>query len=62
MSDPYIRPEALEAIFKSVWTNPKTAIKGDALDLSAKFMDLFIKEAIERAKAKRAESSDAHKP
>ncbi|KAJ2239290.1 hypothetical protein GGH98_006278, partial [Coemansia sp. RSA 454] len=37
-------------------------LKGDALDLSAKFMDLFIKEAIERAKAKRAESSDAHKP
>ncbi|KAJ2497539.1 hypothetical protein GGH96_005032 [Coemansia sp. RSA 1972] len=37
-------------------------IKGDALELSAKFMDLFIKEAIERAKAKRAESSDAHKP
>ncbi|KAJ2152720.1 hypothetical protein IW139_000870 [Coemansia sp. RSA 353] len=46
MSDPYIRP----------------VFKGDALDLSAKFMDLFIKEAIERAKAKRAESSDAHKP
>ncbi|KAJ2795176.1 hypothetical protein H4R21_005217 [Coemansia helicoidea] len=59
MSEPKIRTEALEAIFKSVWKKPGTAIKGDALELSAELLLLFAKEAIERAKAKHAESGRA---
>ncbi|KAJ2901252.1 hypothetical protein GGI21_004718 [Coemansia aciculifera] len=56
MDDIKIKPEAVEAIFKRVWSKPNMAIRGDALELSAEFLLLFAKEAIERAKSKRAGS------
>ncbi|ORX74813.1 hypothetical protein DL89DRAFT_290287 [Linderina pennispora] len=51
-----VKPEALEAVFKKAWAHDNTGIKPDALALSSEFMTLFIKEALERAKAKHRES------
>ncbi|KAJ2613873.1 hypothetical protein H4S08_001995 [Coemansia sp. RSA 1365] len=53
---PHIAEEALEAIFKKCWEKPNTAIRPDALELSAEFLMLFAKEAIDRAKARRTKS------
>ncbi|KAJ2376639.1 hypothetical protein IW150_001857 [Coemansia sp. RSA 2607] len=55
VSEVKLKHEAVEAIFKSVWKKPNTSIKGDALEMSAEFLLLFAKEAIERAKASRAD-------
>ncbi|KAJ1789154.1 hypothetical protein LPJ59_005398 [Coemansia sp. RSA 2399] len=56
MSETKIKPETVEAIFKRVWERSNTSIRGDALELSADFLLLFAKEALDRAKTKRAES------
>ncbi|KAJ1940444.1 hypothetical protein GGF37_003975 [Kickxella alabastrina] len=56
MDEIKLKPEAIKAIFKTAWKRPNTDIKGDALELSAEFLLMFAKEAIDRTKASRVES------
>ncbi|KAF9436336.1 hypothetical protein BGZ76_004263 [Entomortierella beljakovae] len=55
---PTFRPETLQAIFKTVWTDPGTKSQKDALQLSAEYLRLFTIEALHRTAAYQREQED----
>lgn len=50
---PQINPKLLTGIFHHFFKNEKTRISKDADALMAKYMDLFVREAIARGKLER---------
>lgn len=50
---PQIHPKLLTALFHHFFKNEKTRISKDADALMAKYMDLFVREAIARGKLER---------
>ncbi|KAJ5642423.1 hypothetical protein N7490_006423 [Penicillium lividum] len=53
MGTPQIHPKLLTALFHHFFKNDKTRISKDADALMAKYMDLFVREAIARGKLER---------
>lgn len=58
-SDPKIPPKLLTRLLHHHFQNEKTKLAKDANELVAKYVDVFVREAIARAAYERAETDAA---
>jgi hypothetical protein len=60
-SDPTIPPKLLTRLLHQHFSNEKTKVAKDANSIVAKYVDVFVREAIARAAYERAETDNAGK-